>query len=39
VVEELTFGRIGEVIGLTEDGARKAFDRALQRLKENFQKS
>jgi RNA polymerase sigma factor (sigma-70 family) len=39
VVEELTVPQIGEIIGLSEDGARKAFDRALRRLKENFQKS
>lgn len=39
VMRELTFRQIGDIIGLTEDGARKAFDRALRRLKEKFEKS
>lgn len=39
VIEDLKFGQIGEMIGLTEDGARKAFDRALRRMKENFHKN
>lgn len=39
VMRELTFGQIGEIIGLSEDGARKAFDRAVRRLKEKFEKS
>ena len=38
VVHGLKFSQIAESLGLGEDGARKAFDRALRRLKENFQK-
>lgn len=38
VLHGLTFGRIGEITGLTESGAAKAFDRALRRLKQNFEK-
>lgn len=39
VLRELTFRQIGEIVGLGEDGARKAFDRAVRRLKEKFNKS
>lgn len=39
VLEDLKFWQIGEMVGLGEDGARKAFDRALRRLKENFEKN
>lgn len=39
VIEDLKFSQIGEMIGLSEDGARKAFDRALRRMKENFHKN
>jgi RNA polymerase sigma factor (sigma-70 family) len=39
VMRDLTFRQIGDIIGLGEDGARKAFDRALRRLKEKFEKS
>lgn len=35
----LTFGDIGAEVGLTESGAAKAFDRALRRLKQNFEKN
>ena len=39
VMQELTFGQIAEQIGLSEDGARKAFDRAVRRLREKFEKN
>jgi len=39
VLQDLTFRQIGDIIGLGEDGARKAFDRAVRRLKEKFEKS
>ncbi len=39
VLHGMTFGKIGEITGLTESGAAKAFDRALRRLKQNFEKN
>lgn len=39
VVNGRTFGQIAEMSGLSESGAAKAFDRALRRLKEKFQKN
>ena len=38
VVRGLKFAQIAALVDLSEDGARKAFDRAIRRLKENFQK-
>ena len=39
VLRGLKFRQIGEITGLGESGAAKAFDRALRRLKQNFEKS
>lgn len=39
VVRGLKFGQIAEIIGQTESGAAKAFDRALRRLKQKFEKN
>ncbi|MBL9005085.1 MAG: hypothetical protein JNJ46_12610 [Myxococcales bacterium] len=39
VLRGLKFRQIGEITGLGESGAAKAFDRALRRLKEKFQKN
>lgn len=39
VLRGLKFRQIGELTGLGESGAAKAFDRALRRLKQNFEKN
>lgn len=39
VVRGLKFRQIAEIIGQSESGAAKAFDRALRRLKQNFEKN
>ena len=39
VLRGLKFRQIGEITGLGESGAAKAFDRALRRLKQNFEKN
>lgn len=38
VVRGLKFAEIGALVELSEDGARKAFDRAVRRLKEEFKR-